>query len=243
MTPLERSIGTFFIDNVESIDFSSRSISARLYVSEAALSRFAKKCGFHGYREFIYSYERDLAVEQSTPQPVGDFTALSDRIRDDFLSVCRAGMSLLDEKRIQCVTERMHHAGRVIAVGIGSSGLAALLMQQRFLPSGLAIEAYTDRIMIETALSSADDRTMLFGITAGGRTREVQDAMKRAAEKKAYTVLMCASPEAETAIPCDVFLRAASVQELGAKDSISAVFPFLILIDVLSACYNPEKIR
>ena len=60
-TPLERTIADFFIHNTEEQDFSSRNISGLLYVSEASLSRFAQKCGFHGYREFIYEYKQSLA--------------------------------------------------------------------------------------------------------------------------------------------------------------------------------------
>lgn len=60
-TPLERTIADFFIHNTEEQDFSSRNISGLLYVSEASLSRFAQKCGFHGYREFIYEYKQNLA--------------------------------------------------------------------------------------------------------------------------------------------------------------------------------------
>ena len=49
-TPLEKTIADFFISNTEKIDLSSKSVSSRLYVSEASLSRFAKKCGYKGYR-------------------------------------------------------------------------------------------------------------------------------------------------------------------------------------------------
>ena len=46
LTPLEKTIADFFIHNREEMDFSSRNISQLLYVSEASLSRFSKKCGF-----------------------------------------------------------------------------------------------------------------------------------------------------------------------------------------------------
>lgn len=58
MTEVEKSIADFFIDNKDVMDFSSKYISKMLYISEATLSRFAKKCGYKGYREFIFSYEK-----------------------------------------------------------------------------------------------------------------------------------------------------------------------------------------
>ena len=42
-TPLEKNIADFFIKNQELVDFSAKAIAERLYVSEASLSRFAKK--------------------------------------------------------------------------------------------------------------------------------------------------------------------------------------------------------
>ena len=59
-TSVEKNIANFFRNNEEIMDFSAKSISNRLFVSEAALSRFAKKCGYRGYREFIYQYEQNL---------------------------------------------------------------------------------------------------------------------------------------------------------------------------------------
>ena len=65
MTHVEHAIANYFLNNEEMTDFSSKRISALLYVSEATLSRFAKKCGFKGYREFIFAYEKDLKEENN----------------------------------------------------------------------------------------------------------------------------------------------------------------------------------
>ena len=43
-TTVERNIADFFIQNRKKVDFSAKSIAERLFVSEASLSRFAKKC-------------------------------------------------------------------------------------------------------------------------------------------------------------------------------------------------------
>lgn len=42
MTQVEHTIANYFLNNEELTDFSSKRISALLYVSEATLSRFAK---------------------------------------------------------------------------------------------------------------------------------------------------------------------------------------------------------
>ena len=41
LTGVEKSIAGFFLENEEEFKFSSKNIAAKLYVSEASLSRFA----------------------------------------------------------------------------------------------------------------------------------------------------------------------------------------------------------
>lgn len=57
---LLKKIADYFIGNKEAEDFSASRISHKVHVSESSLSRFAKKCGFSGYREFSYRYKESL---------------------------------------------------------------------------------------------------------------------------------------------------------------------------------------
>ena len=45
-TTVEKNIADFFLHNRKKVDFSAKAVSERLFVSEASLSRFAKKCGY-----------------------------------------------------------------------------------------------------------------------------------------------------------------------------------------------------
>ena len=65
-TVVEKTIADFFISNEKEMDFSSGRMAKMLHVSEASLSRFAKKMGYSGYREFIYNYQPSIAE-----RPVG----------------------------------------------------------------------------------------------------------------------------------------------------------------------------
>ena len=61
MTGLEREIAHYFLNstNIQE-DLSSLQVTKQLHISQAALTRFAKKCGFKGYREFKVSPKRLL---------------------------------------------------------------------------------------------------------------------------------------------------------------------------------------
>ena len=73
MTQVERTVADFFLNNTKPVDLASKNLAKLLYVSEATLSRFAKKCGYKGYREFSYEYERELGgSEGESPSPATD---------------------------------------------------------------------------------------------------------------------------------------------------------------------------
>lgn len=57
-TATEKEVAKYFLKGTVPEDFSLKSIAVELAVSEATLVRFAKKCGFKGFREFIYQYEK-----------------------------------------------------------------------------------------------------------------------------------------------------------------------------------------
>ena len=131
-TPLERTIADFFIHNTEEQDFSSRNISGLLYVSEASLSRFAQKCGFHGYREFIYEYKQRLAPgpEENIPNfEVSEFNT--------YQELLNKSNALLDKAQITRITNLLVSKPRVYVYGRGSSGLVAQEMKLRFMRIGL----------------------------------------------------------------------------------------------------------
>ena len=128
-----------FIHNTEEQDFSSRNISGLLYVSEASLSRFAQKCGFHGYREFIYEYKQSLAPgpEENIPNfEVSEFNT--------YQELLNKANALLDKAQIAHITRLLVSKPRVYVYGRGSSGLVAQEMKLRFMRIGLNIEAITD---------------------------------------------------------------------------------------------------
>ena len=98
MTQVEHSIADFFIHNTEKMNFSSKSISNRLYVSEATLSRFAKKCGYKGYRELIYSYEKDLEYEISSGDKEQDISLFTRKVRVSYNGLLQENFKLLNEE-------------------------------------------------------------------------------------------------------------------------------------------------
>ena len=214
-TPLERTIADFFIHNTEEQDFSSRNISGLLYVSEASLSRFAQKCGFHGYREFIYEYKQNLAPgpEENIPNfEVSEFNT--------YQELLNKSNALLDKAQITRITNLLVSKSRVYVYGRGSSGLVAQEMKLRFMRIGLNIEAVTDSHIMKVNSVILDENCLVIGISVSGQTDDMT-----ARQDKSYQDF------------CDETLIFASMEHLEYGNIISPQFPILLVLDVLYAHY------
>ena len=84
------------------------------------LSRFAQKCGFHGYREFIYEYKQNL-----TPGPEENIPNFEVSEFNTYQELLNKSNALLDTAQISRITNLLVSKPRVYVYGRGSSGLAA----------------------------------------------------------------------------------------------------------------------
>ena len=76
MTDLEQEIARYFLQ-AETLqdDLSSQQVTQKLHISQAALTRFAKKCGFTGYREFIFQYQHQYGYGQHKRHQISEKSA------------------------------------------------------------------------------------------------------------------------------------------------------------------------
>ena len=135
-TTVEKNIADFFIQNRERVDFSARSVAERLFVSEASLSRFAKKCGYRGYREFVYQYEQTFVEKEES------ITGNTRMVLNAYQELLNKTYSLMDEAQVGRIARRLNKAERVFVCGTGSSGFAADEMEMRFMRIGVDTKSF-----------------------------------------------------------------------------------------------------
>ena len=227
-TPVEKNIADFFINNTEDIDLSSKSVSSHLYVSEASLSRFAKKCGYRGYREFIFCYKqgptRKCPVENSYTKVV----------LNTYQELLNKSYSLVDEKQIQRVVNIVQKAKRVYVYGRGSSGLVGQEMKIRFMRIGVNLEAITDSHIMKMNSVLLDKECLVIGISVSGRSI-ILNSLKSAKEAGATTILLTSRKDQSFKAYCDEVVLFAVKENLEKGKAISPQFPVLVFIDILFA--------
>ena len=226
-TPLEKTIADFFINNKERLDFSSRNIAKRLYISEASLSRFAKKCGFKGYREFLFHYERDFE------EPVLIADDYAKQVLNTYQELLNKSYALLDQEQLRRVVDVFSHKKRVYVYGRGSSGLVAQEMKLRSMRIGVNMEEIVDSDIMRMNSVLISDDCAVVGISISGKTKEVIHSLQAAKSQGAFTILMTSMKEREFANFCDEVILFAVKEYLNNGKIISPQFPILIMIDIL----------
>lgn len=230
-TSVEKNIANFFRNNEEIMDFSAKSISNRLFVSEAALSRFAKKCGYRGYREFIYQYEQNLT--ERNLKIVGN----AGSVLNIYQELLNKTYSLIDQKQIMRICEYMADASRVFVCGKGSSGLAAMEAESRFMRIGVDINSITDSDIMRFQTVFQNSKSMVIGISVSGMTESILYSLQQAHEKKSKTVLITAHKNGRISSYCDEIVLIPSLKYLNYGNVISPQFPILIFLDIIYSYY------
>ena len=230
-TTMEKGIADFFIKNRKKMDFSAKAISEMLFVSEASLSRFAKKCGYRGYREFIYQYEENFVEKKES------ITGNTRMVLNTYQELLNKSYNLVDESQIARVRKFLSKASRVFVCGIGSSGLAAQEMKLRFMRIGVDIDAISESDLMRMQAVFLNDSSLAIGISISGEKEEVLFALKEAHKRKARTILVTAKNKESFDEYCDEVVLIPSLVHLNHGNVISPQFPVLVMLDIWYSYY------
>ena len=187
MTDLEKRIANYFL-SPSSIydDLSSQKIAQTLYISQAALTRFAKKCGFKGYREFNFQYIHQLQDKSEQTEHLQN--DLSRRVLRNYAQIRQQTEELVDEDKLLRVANLIEAADRVYFFGTGSSGLVARDMKLRLMRLGVVCEALTDQDGFAWTTSILDENCLVIGFSLSGGTQSIINSLIDAQAMGAKTV-------------------------------------------------------
>ena len=242
MTDLEQRIGHYFLDpNSIQEDLPSLQVAQTLHISQAALTRFAKKCGFKGYREFSFQYLQDLQKSQIEADNMQ--SSLSRHVLYNYNQIHQQTKELIDEEKLERVAQIIEEADRVYFFGTGSSGLVARDMKLRFMRLGVVCEALTDQDGFAWTTSILDKNCLVIGFSLSGQTQSIIDSLIDAKNMGAKTILVTGQPEKIQEDFTEVVpVALQSKPEFILR--ISAQFPMLLMIDLIYAFFleiNREK--
>ena len=234
LTELEQEIARYFLQ-AETIqdDLSSQQVTQKLHISQAALTRFSKKCGFTGYREFVFQYQHQASKPDTHSHK---HSPLTKRVLRSYSIMREQTQDLIDEEQLERVAQLIDDAERVYFFGTGSSGLIAREMKLRFMRLGVVCEALTDQDGFAWTTSIMDENCLVLGFSLSGTTQSVLDSLLDAKEMRAKTILFTSAPNKNSQAYNETVLVASHSQSSYIQ-RISAQLPMLILIDLIYAYF------
>ena len=234
LTELEQEIARYFLQ-AETIqdDLSSQQVTQKLHISQAALTRFAKKCGFTGYREFVFQYQHQASKPDTHSHK---HSPLTKRVLRSYSIMREQTQDLIDEEQLERVAQLIDDAERVYFFGTGSSGLIAREMKLRFMRLGVVCESLTDQDGFAWTTSIMDENCLVLGFSLSGTTQSVLDSLLDAKEMGAKTILFTSAPNKNSHAYTETVLVASHSQSSYIQ-RISAQLPMLILIDLIYAYF------
>ena len=234
LTELEQEIARYFLQ-AETIqdDLSSQQVTQKLHISQAALTRFAKKCGFTGYREFVFQYQHQASKPDTHSHK---HSPLTKRVLRSYSIMREQTKDLIDEEQLERVAQLIEDAERVYFFGTGSSGLVAREMKLRFMRLGVVCEALTDQDGFAWTTSIMDENCLVLGFSLSGTTQSVLDSLLDAKDMGAKTILFTSSPSKDCQAYTETVLVASHSQSSYIQ-RISAQLPMLFFIDLIYAYF------
>lgn len=226
-TQSEKEIADFFIKNTSETDFSAQAMTEKIFVSKASLSRFAKKCGFNGYREFIYRYKETFSSD-STKKP-----KTHKSVFETYQELLNKSYNLINAAQITKMVNLLYEKKRVIIFGLGSNGFAAKEMESRFMRIGLDVDSLDQPDRIKMQAPYLNNNYVIIGLSLSGESKEVLYLLKEAKKKGATTILFTSNDNDIYQSFCDEVVLVASLSYMNSGDTISPQFPMLLTMDLL----------
>ena len=239
MTQLEKSIGEFFIKNKSVRDFSSKGISGLLYVSEASLHRFAKKCGYKGYREFIFSYEKDIENERNNSTDEKKVNQLIIKLKAAYTTLVEENFGLIKDNQIRKIATLLNSGKRVILTGSETENAVFEEYKLKYLKLGIDINTVTKKEFLEPSVDLLNKDSLVIVCDISGENDNLKTVVQKAKVKEANIVLITANEACEYADLCNEVIKVSYPK--GLANVISMQMVILMTMDVIYSYCSANK--
>lgn len=210
--------------------------------AQSSVVNLARELGLSGYRELraalVAETARAVGDQGDLAFPLeidpGDPLSVSvERIAAADARAVRDTVRLLDLEQLARIAARLASARRILLIGVGASGLAALDLQYKLTRLGLSAHALTSAHDALPAVVGLGEEDLLVAISDSGRTIDVLDALELAAAAGAGTLAVTGAPASPLARGADEVLLTASREPSFRAGATSSRIAQLAIADCL----------
>ncbi len=197
LLPTEKKIADYILKNGNRADeLSISEIAENSGASNATVTRFCKRLGFNGFKDFRISAIKDApgslnSFEVITAAHIGSEVMNVERICNSNAQACADTRLLLDERMLATAAGMILSQKRLFVIGEGAVASVAVDFYQKLLRLGLAPIYSGDRRMQKMYVSGTgkDDTVVAFDLS--GNTRSTVGMLETARTGGAKTIAVC----------------------------------------------------
>lgn len=237
MTKSERAAADAIMADMQIVAEQPIKEAAQAYgVSATTLVRLAKRLGLSGYSELAFQTKNYLTEHRITPSKKAQQAPEMASLIQSFIGAFEQMITPEVENAVAQLATALHGKHRILAVGLGHSGLAAEHLKYLMLSRGLFISTVTDGILIERLppLMQSDDLIIIFSSSAAVDT--YANIFKRASKKDITFALVTMNPNAPVLQKADIRLVLPMVHSLDTDAKGIRYIDSRPVFDVLVSC-------
>lgn len=246
LNPMEQKVADYVLQHPrEAVRLTIDELADRVQTSYATVTRFCKRSGFTGYKEFRDALVEEVLREAPTggwepeqpiqrgatlPQVCDAVFSFSDRVLKD-------SYAMLDYEIIDAAVRSLLRARRILFIGVGTSGISARYAYSKFFRLGLPCQVELDAVISKMQCSLLEAGDVLFAISSSGRSREIIESVKIAKGRGATIISLSDFAETPLSTAAEITLfttpRNASLYK---EIEMPLLIPQIALIDSLFSC-------
>ena len=236
-TKTEKSLADFIIGHAEEVVYMSiYQIADTIETSIPTVTRFVKKLGYDGFRDFKIALASEVTLRKddnsSSKIPDSDI-ALVDKLFSMNIDNLQATKSLLETDKLIDLCKKIKKSKRVVLFGVGASSLVAQYAALRFAHIDIQAETFNDDIMMLLNAKRLDKKCVAIGISHSGRTAIVIKAIELAKKNNATTVCISNYLDSPLSRICDYLFCTAYPEDKVSSAALSSHIAQLAIIDTM----------
>jgi DNA-binding MurR/RpiR family transcriptional regulator len=234
----ERKVGDYVLGHrEEAVGCSISALADASGVSNTTVSRFCRRIGLGGYRQFKIA----LAKEWGTPenlmyvevQPGDTLASVAQKIFAANIQALYDTHRVLDLEVLDQVVEAILRARRVDIYAMGGASIAARELHFKCMQLGINANAFLDSQMQIMSAASLTSEDVGFAISHTGMQHHVAEALTLAQAGGATTIALTSYLGTPVAIAAGIVLYTASLAAAVAYDSPSVRNAQLSVVDLI----------
>ena len=206
-------------------------------VSTTTVSRFSRRIGTKGYRQFKIALAKEWSSPQSLMyvevQPDDTLVSVTQAIFAANIQALRDTERTLDLDVLQQVVDTILRAGRVEIYATGGAGIVARELHFKCMQLGINTNAFLDSQMQVMSAAAVTPQDVGIGISHTGVQRQVAEALTLANTGGAATIALTSYPGTPVAEAADIVLLTTTLAAAITHDSPTVRTAQLALVDVI----------